>query len=55
MKHKKIIIAGGTGFIGQGIIKYFGRDNEMVVLTRQSGNAHKKLVFRKIDFRKRRL
>jgi len=55
MKHKKIIIAGGTGFIGQGIIKYFGRDNEMVVLTRQSGNAHKnlyseKLISEKEDF-----
>jgi uncharacterized protein (TIGR01777 family) len=35
MKNKKIIIAGGTGFIGQGICNYFGNDNEIVVLTRQ--------------------
>jgi uncharacterized protein (TIGR01777 family) len=36
MKNKKIIIAGGTGFIGQVICNYFGADNEIVILTRQS-------------------
>ncbi|MEP7255610.1 MAG: TIGR01777 family oxidoreductase [Ferruginibacter sp.] len=35
MKNKKIIIAGGTGFIGQEICNYFGKENEIVILTRQ--------------------
>jgi uncharacterized protein len=35
MKNKKIILAGGTGFMGQEMIKYFGKENEVVVLTRQ--------------------
>ena len=35
MKNKKIILAGGTGFIGQELCNYFGKDNEVVVLTRQ--------------------
>lgn len=35
MKNKKIIIAGGTGFIGQELTNYFGTDNEVVILTRQ--------------------
>jgi len=35
MKNKKIIIAGGTGFIGQEICNYFGEENEIVILTRQ--------------------
>ena len=43
MKSKKIILAGGTGFIGQELCNYFGKDNEVVVLTRQvkehSGNT----------------
>lgn len=34
MKNKKIILAGGTGFIGQELCNYFGTDNEIVVLTR---------------------
>lgn len=34
MKNKKIIIAGGTGFIGQVLAEYFGRDNSIVMLTR---------------------
>ncbi len=43
MKNKKIILAGGTGFIGQELCNYFGRENTIVVLTRQvkdiTGNA----------------
>jgi len=43
MKNKKIIIAGGSGFIGQEICNYFGAENEIVILERQtnetSGNA----------------
>lgn len=35
----KIVLAGGTGFIGQEIIRYFGKENRIVVLTRQQKNA----------------
>ena len=35
MKNKKIIIAGGTGFIGQEMTKYFGKENKVIILTRQ--------------------
>ncbi|MES2775164.1 MAG: TIGR01777 family oxidoreductase [Bacteroidota bacterium] len=31
----KIVIAGGTGFIGQALIDYFGKDNQVIILTRQ--------------------
>ncbi len=34
MKNKKIIIAGGTGFIGRALIKYFAPENDIIVLTR---------------------
>jgi uncharacterized protein (TIGR01777 family) len=44
MQNKKIIIAGGTGFIGQAITKYFGTENEVIILTRvkknEKSNAH---------------
>jgi hypothetical protein len=36
MKAKKIILAGGTGFIGQFMCNYFGKNNEVVVLTRNA-------------------
>lgn len=39
MKNKKIIIAGGTGFIGEEMIRYFGKNNHLVILTRQMINA----------------
>ena len=39
MKNKKIILAGGTGFIGEGIINYFGKDNQFFVLTRHQQDA----------------
>lgn len=48
MRHKKIILAGGTGFIGQGLIKYFGKDNEVIVLSRQSRDHHKNLYSEKL-------
>jgi uncharacterized protein len=35
MKNKKIILAGGSGFIGQEVCNYFGKENKIVVLTRQ--------------------
>jgi len=34
MKNKKIVIAGGTGFIGQALIEHFSKDNEVLVLSR---------------------
>lgn len=34
MENKKIVIAGGTGFIGQGLIDHFGKENDIVILTR---------------------
>jgi len=38
MKNKKIILAGGTGFMGQEMTKYFGKENKIVILTRQIRN-----------------
>ncbi|CAN5712710.1 TIGR01777 family oxidoreductase [soil metagenome] len=35
MKSKKIIIAGGSGFIGQALCNYFGNENEIIILGRQ--------------------
>lgn len=40
MKHRKIIITGGTGFIGQALAKYFGKDNSVIILSRESINPH---------------
>ena len=34
MKNKKIVIAGGTGFIGQSLVAFFGMDNDIVILGR---------------------
>lgn len=38
MNNKKIILAGGTGFIGEEMTKYFGKENKIVILTRQVKN-----------------
>lgn len=38
MTNKKIIVAGGSGFIGQALTNYFGADNEIVILSRQLPN-----------------
>lgn len=35
----KIVIAGGSGFIGQELINYFGKDHTIVLLTRGFTNA----------------
>jgi uncharacterized protein len=40
MKNKKIVIAGGTGFIGQAIAAYFGKENHIVIIGRQAVNSH---------------
>lgn len=39
MKGKKIIIAGGSGFIGQAIAAEFGGENEIVILGRQARHS----------------
>jgi uncharacterized protein len=36
MNSKKIVIAGGTGFIGRAVAKYFSAANEIVILTRNT-------------------
>src|SRR5215813_13403461 len=41
MKNKKIVIAGGTGFIGQTLVECFAKDNIVIILGRQSGDMHK--------------
>lgn len=39
MENKKIVIAGGTGFIGQAMARYFGKNNHVLILSRQSVNG----------------
>jgi uncharacterized protein len=39
MKGKKIVIAGGSGFIGQALAAAWGKDNRIVILGRQSTQA----------------
>jgi uncharacterized protein (TIGR01777 family) len=39
MTSKKIIIAGGSGFMGEEMIKYFGKENQVIILTRNISNA----------------
>ncbi|MDP4261128.1 MAG: DUF1731 domain-containing protein [Bacteroidota bacterium] len=48
MRNKKIIIAGGSGFIGQSLANYFGKENEVVILGRQSGDRHKNSYHQKL-------
>jgi uncharacterized protein (TIGR01777 family) len=40
MKNKRIVIAGGTGFIGQALAAYFGKENQIIIIGRQSVNGH---------------
>ena len=35
LTNKKIILAGGSGFIGQALCNYFGKDNRIVIIGRQ--------------------
>lgn len=39
MKNKKIVIAGGTGFVGQELANWFGPGNNIIILTRARANA----------------
>lgn len=39
MKNKKIIIAGGSGFMGEEMIRYWGKDNDICILTRKLPSA----------------
>lgn len=43
MKNKKIVIAGGTGFIGESLVQYFSGNNEVIVLTRGKKNVQTNL------------
>jgi uncharacterized protein (TIGR01777 family) len=40
MKNKKIVIAGGSGFIGQALIAYFSKNNNVIVLSRNIGEVN---------------
>jgi uncharacterized protein len=39
MKHKKIVIAGGSGFIGMELMHHFANENEICILTRKIEHA----------------
>ena len=48
MENRKIVIAGGTGFIGHGLAKYFVKINDVIIIGRDakrhdnnSFNTHK--------------
>ncbi|WP_295120392.1 TIGR01777 family oxidoreductase [uncultured Chitinophaga sp.] len=47
MTGKKIILAGGTGFIGEALVKYYAAENEVTVLTRNpaAGKPPAKYVY----------
>jgi uncharacterized protein (TIGR01777 family) len=51
MKNKKIVIAAGTGFIGTGLVDYFGNDNDIIILTRQPKADHGRVTYVKWDAR----
>ncbi len=44
MKNKKIVIAGGTGFIGRNLAKHFAADNKVVILTRSVSSENNAFV-----------
>jgi len=59
MKNKKIILAGGTGFIGQALAARWGKENHVVILTRggapPSDNSALEAIVRKLPRKKYRL
>src|ERR1700722_12052613 len=48
MKDKKIIIAGGAGFIGQALAARWGKANQIVILGRQDAQARNNTYGRQI-------
>ncbi len=40
MKNKTIVLAGGTGFIGQALAARWGKDNRVIILSRQRAGGH---------------
>jgi hypothetical protein len=40
LRNKKILIAGGSGFIGQALAALWGRENHIIILGRQARKAH---------------
>src|SRR6202012_6285473 len=40
MKDKTIILAGGSGFIGQALAAHWGRNNKVIILSREDGKAY---------------
>jgi len=48
LKNKKIVIAGGTGFIGQALAGYFGKDNQITILSRHAVHAHNNAYHKKL-------
>ena len=48
---KKIVIAGGSGFMGQEFSNYFGEQNEIVILTRGLQNVKSNAFGNNIDFK----
>lgn len=49
MENSKIIIAGGTGFIGRSLAEYFAPKNKVVILTRGVQGKHDNNAFAKIE------
>ena len=49
MKNKKIVIAGGSGFIGQALAARWGKDNQIVILSRQLRQASNNAYDRKVS------
>jgi uncharacterized protein (TIGR01777 family) len=47
MKNKTIILAGGTGFIGQALAARWGRDNRIIILSRRESGASNNTYGRK--------
>lgn len=45
MNGKKIIIAGGTGFIGESMIGHFGKNNHLIILTRKPQPARVNVTY----------
>ncbi len=40
MENRRIVVAGGSGFIGQAICEYFQKDNEITVLSRNQAHEN---------------